>query len=63
MHDTPIHKTSTSLPLTQVRGLYLEDTFGDGEADEEIDMEVGSQHILKYSAAGDHIKKGDLRLI
>ena len=49
--------------MTQVRGLYLEDTFGDGEADEEIDMEVGSQHILRYSAASEHIKKGDLRLI
>ena len=33
------------------------------DRDEEIEMEAGSQHILKYSAIEDLVREGAVRLI
>lgn len=45
-----------------VRGVLLEDAAMQ-DRDEEIEMEAGSQHILKYSAIEDLVREGAVRLI
>ena len=45
-----------------VRGVLLEDATMQ-DRDEEIEMEAGSQHILKYSAIEDLVREGAVRLI
>ncbi|KAI5634785.1 DNA replication complex GINS protein SLD5 [Phthorimaea operculella] len=44
-----------------VNGVVLEDLFGD--QDEEIDLEEGSQHILRYKAVADLVKNGKVQLV
>ena len=49
--------TALITPPTNLRVMSSQDR------DEEIEMEAGSQHILKYSAIEDLVREGAVRLI
>ena len=45
-----------------VRGVFLEDLTGQGK-DEDLDMDKGGQHVLRYRFVAEHIQSGALKLI
>ena len=48
--------------VENVRGVNIEDDAYRGR-DEDLDLEPGSQHILRYSSVRNHLRSGAVKLI